>query len=251
MENYDHIILTDEEKREALRLARKRKHFAIQSKKYWDKVNAPVEYPRFDSEQMYFWFEKSVKTIQSDFKLNEYNRFIISLLSYYFSEDPRFEENGQYSLNKGIMLVGPVGCGKTTIMRAFQVNPSNGYAIVSSRRVSEEYTDKTEGGNIAIDKYSNLLAVYPRQNFGQSEIGYCFDDLGTENAKKHFGNEVDVMGNIILNRYDLPGNKNKTHFTANLAADEIEELYGPRVRSRLREMCNFIEFSPNSPDYRR
>ena len=42
-----------------------------------------------------------------------------------------------------------------------------------------------------------------------------------------------------------------THFTSNLTAPQIEKHYGERVRSRLREMCNWIEYKSDSFDKRK
>jgi hypothetical protein len=42
-----------------------------------------------------------------------------------------------------------------------------------------------------------------------------------------------------------------THITTNLNAEEIEERYGNRVRSRLREMVNVIGFDINTKDKRK
>ena len=79
----------------------------------------------------------------------------------------------------------------------------------------------------------------------------CFDDLGTENNLKYYGNECNVMAEILLSRYDLfISKKLQTHITTNLSASEIENNYGNRVRSRLREMINLIAFEKNSIDKR-
>jgi len=42
-----------------------------------------------------------------------------------------------------------------------------------------------------------------------------------------------------------------THITTNLNAEEIEDRYGNRVRSRLREMVNVIGFDKNTKDKRK
>ena len=57
-----------------------------------------------------------------------------------------------------------------------------------------------------------VMNRYGRNSFaksGQAEIprNYCFDDLGTENNLKYFGNECNVRGEILLSRYDLFINK--------------------------------------------
>lgn len=252
-DHYNHIILTDEEKEaainEALRQARKKKHFFLQSQKYWEKVNKPVEYKRFDAKQTLDYFLFSAKRINPKFEINKYNQNIIINLAAYFSGDDLFEKNG-YSFKKGIMLVGPVGCGKTTIMKAFQLNTANPYTLTTARKISDSFLSKDFGGEHVIKRYSNLIQAYPEQNFGFDQIGLCIDDLGVETVKKSFGNEVDVIGDIILNRYEQ-GLFNKTHFTANIGGAEIDEAYGVRITSRLREMCNFIAFDHDTPDFRK
>jgi len=80
---------------------------------------------------------------------------------------------------------------------------------------------------------------------------YCFDDLGVESSLKYYGNECNVMAEVLLTRYDLFVAQNLvTHLTTNLSASEIEEAYGNRVRSRLREMFNLIAFNNDSIDKR-
>ncbi len=250
---YNHIILTDEEKEaitnEALRQARKTRHFQIQNQKYWDKVNKPVEYQKFDFNKTMEFFLFRAKKINPKFEINKYNQDIIINLALYFSGDEMFEKKG-FSFKKGIMLVGPVGCGKTTIMKAFQMNTTNPYALTTARKISDSYLSKDQGGEHVIKRYSNLLQSYPEQNFGFSQIGLCIDDLGVETVKKNFGNEIDVVGDVILNRYELEL-FNTTHFTANIGGNEIEQAYGPRIKSRLRQMCNSIAFDHNAPDFRK
>jgi DNA replication protein DnaC len=49
------------------------------------------------------------------------------------------------------------------------------------------------------------------------------------------------MAEILLNRYDNPQTPwHYTHITTNLTAAEIEQYYGTRVKSRMREMFNMI-----------
>lgn len=65
---------------------------------------------------------------------------------------------------------------------------------------------------------------------------YCFDDLGVENIGRHYGKDYNVMGEILISRYELfrhpiPSRRTKTQLTTNLNAAEMEERYGERVRS--------------------
>ncbi|SNB23898.1 conserved hypothetical protein [Flavobacterium psychrophilum] len=81
--------------------------------------------------------------------------------------------------------------------------------------------------------------------------GYCFDDLGTEKQIKHFGNDCNVMAEILISRYEqFIENNSVTHITTNLSASELENYYGNRVRSRLRNMFNLIAFDRETKDKR-
>ncbi|GAL63712.1 hypothetical protein JCM19300_2748 [Algibacter lectus] len=60
------------------------------------------------------------------------------------------------------------------------------------------------------------------------------------------------MGEIILSRHELLLNHAiKTHATTNLNAQELEDLYGNRVRSRMRQLFNLIAFDKNANDKRK
>jgi DNA replication protein DnaC len=101
------------------------------------------------------------------------------------------------------------------------------------------------------DGYSVILK-YSRQAFVQDKPKmYCFDDLGTENNLKYFGNECNVMTEILLSRYDhFVSRQMITHITTNLTSSEIESLYGTRVRSRMKEMFNLVYFDKLALDKR-
>lgn len=248
-ENYDHIVLTEEEQAEVLRLARKQKHHQQQAAAYREKISKPPMYGTMDFETLYKFALAKSKELIPWFVIDDAIRDIYNLLALYFSGDARFSDrDGTFSLDKGILLLGPLGCGKTSLMKSFTVNSFNAYSVVSCRKVGDDYSQL---GADAIANYSNLIPVYAHQYFGQTGIGICFDDLGTESSRKHYGNELNVMAEIILNRYDNRQVKGKTHFTANLTTDQIESMYGARVKSRLREMCNVIEFSPSAQDRRK
>lgn len=169
---------------------------------------------------------------------------IAKLMSYILKDEETCTQNG-ISLKKGILLIGPVGCGKTSLMnllRFFQPG-DNRYIMKSCRDVSFEFIQE---GYSAILKYS-------KQAFNQDKPKmYCFDDLGTENNLKYYGNECNVMAEILLSRYDMFVSRQMiTHITTNLNSSEIELLYGIRVRSRMREMFNLLSFDKSSTDKRK
>ncbi len=100
-----------------------------------------------------------------------------------------------------------------------------------------------------------VLEKYYRGNLNheiRTPRTYCFDDLVTETTSKYFGNDCNVMAEILLTYYDLY--KEKGIFmplTTNLTAGEIESIYGNRLRSRMREMFNLFGYNENSEDKRK
>jgi GTPase SAR1 family protein len=168
---------------------------------------------------------------------------IFKLLVYFFKDNVGAEKYG-ISFRKGILLSGPVGCGKTSLMnilRYFQPQDER-FVLKTCRDISFEFIKE---GYPTIHKYS-------KHSFNKNNPRtYCFDDLGIENNLKYFGNECNIMAEILLSRYELfISHKMITHLTTNLNSSEIEEIYGTRVRSRLREQFNLIAFDISAKDKR-
>jgi len=168
---------------------------------------------------------------------------IYKLLVWIIKDKANAEKQG-LRLHKGIMLTGPVGCGKTSLMNLVRyfLPREDRHVIKSCRDVSFEFI---KDGYEVISRYSKQSFRYQRPKT------FCFDDLGTENSLKYYGNDCNVMAEVLLSRYDLfLTQKLITHITTNLNSTEIEQIYGTRVRSRLREMFNLISFSNDSADKR-
>ena len=192
------------------------------------------------------WLEQKGKLQFGDkFQFIEDDLNNIKKLICYFLRDEVMAANFNIDLEKGILLSGPVGCGKTTLMTLMRnvAQQNNKFILKTCRDISFEFI---KDGYQTIQKYSN-------GNNSQHEYrNYCFDDLGVETNLKYYGNECNVMAEILLSRYDMfISNKKFTHITTNLSATEIETAYGNRVRSRLREMCNLVAFEIGSNDKRK
>lgn len=187
---------------------------------------------------------KGKELYKPDFRIYEEDKGILFRLLVYFLKDEKNAEKYGISFRKGILMTGPVGCGKTSFMNLVKLAlpQEQRFVLKSCREVSFEFI---QDGYSVIRKYSNLSFKndIPRV--------YCFDDLGTENNLKFYGNECNVMAEILLSRYDLFVTRRMlTHITTNLNSSEIEEIYGTRIRSRLREQFNLIAFSESAKDKR-
>lgn len=218
---------------------------------YWDKVREDRTMQPMTAEQMLsFFLHNYKKQTGTNFQLDKYTTPVIEALCLYFTNDPKFEElDPEFSLKKGIMLHGNVGTGKTSIMNAFWKNQRQSFKVISCMDVAGEYS---KDGYDAIKKYSSagMRIQYKYEYFNQEYFTFCLDDLGVETEKKFFGNESNVIGELIHLLYERRTLVGNIHFTTNLNAKQIKEVYGARVASRLREMINLIAFNLESPDRR-
>jgi DNA replication protein DnaC len=191
------------------------------------------------------WLEnKGIELFGNHFKIVEEDYPIIYKLIAYFLHDEAACSQFDINPNKGILLSGPVGCGKTALMNLMKslAKTEHKFSVKPCRDISFEFI---QNGYQVIHKYSigKLEQSDPKT--------ICFDDLGIENNLKYYGNECNVMAEVLLSRYDTYISKKVvTHITTNLSASEIEQHYGLRVRSRLRELVNLIAFDKDTKDKR-
>lgn len=189
-----------------------------------------------------FLEQKGKETFSKSFILNPKDYPLIFKLMIYFYQDQYHAEKYDIDLQKGLLLTGPIGCGKTSLMTLIQQLsfPAPKYQLVSSRQVALQFM---ESGHAAIKHYSSVTSRSPQV--------FCFDDLGTETTVKYFGNNTNVMAEIMLLRYDLfVQSRIPVHVTTSLSASGIEKMYGSQVRSRMREMFNLLPFSGDANDKR-
>ena len=173
-----------------------------------------------------------------NFRIYQEDKDVLYKLCIYFIRDVEACKKLNIDPDKGILLSGPVGCGKTSLMKLLRhiVPHLKPYELIPARNIIFAF---------------NNVGYKTIQEYGNSNF-YCFDDLGVETTGRHFGKDCNVMGEILLSRYDLfLKNKTRTHATTNLNAQELEERYGNRVRSRMRQLFNLIAFDKESVDKRK
>ena len=147
---------------------------------------------------------------------------------------------------RGLLLVGPVGVGKTHLAVAILRELIQRYQVAGLfyqfgallRRIQDSYNPISQTSELAV-----LQPVF------DAEI-LVLDELG---ASKPTDWVRDTMMQIINTRYN---EKRVTIFTTNYRdvaenekAETLEDRIGTRVRSRLYEMCKTIQI--DGEDYRR
>jgi DNA replication protein DnaC len=142
------------------------------------------------------------------------------------------------SQDKGVFLYGDFGTGKSSIMKAFNLlSTTKKFKIKSAKDIAKAYAGdaslEEKGGYAAISRYNDITTK------NGTAVGWLFDDLGAESVVKHYGQEENVMADIIISLYDK-GHKGKIHVTSNLHPEELTAKYGNRAASRMMEMFNFI-----------
>lgn len=234
-------------------------------KKYIEKLLSPEKEYVFEFTAMDLWkiFKAAFKEINGrDFVKNEQTIKNIEPLIYYFSKDERFFhcENltrlSNPSFEKGLMIVGTFGNGKTATMKTFEYIFSKIPALSFKGYSANEVVKLFERG-----ASESLKDEFDKMIFRGSRY---FDDVKTERTASNYG-KVNLFKDILENRYTnmnpLPKYGEKqirrfTHITCNYkegfemeiepAVDEFGELYGGRVYDRLFEMFNIVEFRGKS-----
>lgn len=262
------LPLTDEERvaveQVAIRLAvaeaEKKKGLARYNELYWRSVEDVRYFPQLSADEFFEFIVEAGKrrsverNWSQEFQIDNDNRVIVKALARYFTDTPSFVKMSEgFSLNKGILLIGDTGCGKTQLMELCTRNQKAPYTRHNCQQIAREYAGSGQkGGETVIVEYSgNERSVNGVLSMGYEFFGRFFDDLGAESTNvKHFGNESNVMAEIISKRYDAYQH-HMTHFTSNLTLEELKTVYGKRVYDRLREMCNIIEFSASAKSRRK
>ena len=208
-----------------------RKHF---------KINLPYEQL---NKLMTIAYKCEVESYGYNMVDNSEIRHHISAVSHFLSENDK---------HFGLILLGPVGGGKTTIVRAMQnlvskLGENNDELINIDRnhystgtKVKIEMIEATEVANIfkRSEKEFNELCNMPI---------LAIDDLGVEPTDvMSYGNIISPLSRLLEKRYEA---RLFTIITSNLAPQDITRKYGARIGDRLSEYCK-IDFS-NDKSYRR
>jgi hypothetical protein len=218
------------DKVEVLKNTNSNKHYAI-----WQQEQRKKE--RQEETDKYFELQKrcnakyfynlmswtSENTYGKKLILHTDNTPLIRAICFFFSKDERFETELKFDLNKGLLIRGVSGLGKTYLFRCIEKNEILPLDIVSMIDISENVKEE---GTYDL-QYKNMLYL---------------DDVGTEEPiVNHYGTKINWFKNFIEMYYLKNKPFNRLVISTNNSFDEIEGKYGFRVRSRVKDMFNIID----------
>lgn len=212
----------------------------------------PLLNQRIDSKELYSLLKsKFLETEGRKFFCTEENKALVFTLIYFFQKKENFYNssllfkypNTKIDLNKGLVIVGGFGCGKTSILKVFQqiINESNQVnlkftttvdAVSKFESIEDEnmydFKERLYKGHLIID---DLLAEKQASRFGKSEL---FEEVLFQRL------ENKKMNSIITMNYDSEHPNNIEYAINKLSR------YGGRVFDRILGNFNFIELHGKS-----
>lgn len=191
------------------------------------------------------------KHLEPNFKFTKENKPVFKLLLQYFTGNEAFINNLEKtrgmpgSFNKGIMLVGDVGNGKSLIFKIFRLYTRD---IIQAN----SFQDRTA---IDIIDSVNISGVKVLEEFNHNMVDKiarpirCYiDDIASKNEKvNNYGTAINVIEQLLSIRYNIFSRYGTlTHVSTNKFPSEMKELYDKRVIDRMKEMFNIIELNGKS-----
>lgn len=175
-------------------------------------------------------FEK--RREKTTFIVDKYNEKVIQQLYLYLRIDERFEGD----LQKGIMLMGKYGCGKSIILESIVEMYNTIIRELHIQRPLLKFIKSTDLLETLKEKSIKLFVLQP----------LVIDEFGREPKQiMDFGNLRSPVIELLCERYD---NGAWTHGTTNFTFDTLygENQYGRMTGDRLKSMFNFIELKGDS-----
>ena len=168
-----------------------------------------------------------------DFIIDENNKSLINQLYYYIVGSEKF--NGDHE--KGLMVLGNLGSGKTIIMLAFCEVWNDLFRIKIASTSAKLYVQYL----LEPEKFRSFNG----NNLPNYENGTVFiDDIGKESKKVNvYGTEICPIADLLASRYDKG---NITFTTGNYKLESLKDQYGETITDRMKEMFNIIILKGNS-----
>jgi hypothetical protein len=261
-------LLSKEEEENAINEAKRTKYCARQARLLMDsrdelkaEMTRPwsadeyLVYLKWRAEHILGWKYKTAGIKMPGLQIDHENAELIKWLCLYFTNDPAFEEivlgtdgSGKVykgDLQKGLLLYGAYGVGKTALMELCASNQRCSYKVYQVPKIARDYQNH---GAAVIDALSTRTVVVPEHGyFYHREMGKCFNDLlREEGTKNNYGNIANVMSQIFFELSENRIEPWKIHATSNFQLTAIGAAYGEHVKDRCYQFFNLIEVKGRS-----
>lgn len=151
-------------------------------------------------------------------------------------------EDSELDIFNGIGFIGKFGTGKTILMQTIRMFFQQFSLRNQDRKIVSKFFTAFE--IVEIYRMDNLNRTNDfKQLCDRLDLTIFIDELGDEPRKSmSYGNEESVMYRFLKIKLDQieSGADFKLYFTSNLSAQEIEDVYGERLYSRLTAYVNVI-----------
>lgn len=167
-----------------------------------------------------------------NFEIDKYVEPIIQQLFFYLTRDSQFVGD----LNKGIMLQGKFGCGKTVIMETFMTIHNHIVNLFGVQRPLITFIKSLDLQDKLMNQTMQSFVLRP----------LIIDEFGREpKTIQDFGNILRPISELLSLRSD---NGSITHGTTNFILNTLSnnDNYGGMIADRLKMMFNFITMEGDS-----
>lgn len=191
-----------------------------------------------EEETERFWkleLLNSMKEVAPDFIVDDRNRNTLAALYDYV-----WHKDGRLDPRKGLFLWGPIGTGKSTLIKGLQkyLGKINKYCYGYDANIGFRFLSAVEIALMyAKSGLDGIVSLTERERMSNLAI----DELGKEPTdSKYFGTSINVMQTILQLRYEAR-NQFITHVTTNLDPNfDLPEKYSAYIADRVKEMFNVI-----------
>lgn len=197
------------------------------------------EYNQTVNDFKHLFLQEATELIGKKYEINDSNRIQVKIVFDYF-----IGVNSEVDLNKGLLLCGEFGTGKSTLFSAirkfintlFPYNP-NAFKITS--------TEEIINYKIGINE-SDLL--FNSEDEIVKPLHLLINEFGHDYNIKIYGSDADSMiESFLMKRYDIFQQHGKvTHITTNLTKEAMISKLKPVIFDRFKEMFNIIELNGQS-----